>query len=85
MDKRNLGKAQIEAAIGVMVEARRLKLDTPIKWLKDSERDVYRIEARISGQLCHWILVGEAIDDYISDLNVRHSVDFNLSAHFLPR
>lgn len=85
MDKRDLGKAQIEAAIGIMAQARGLRIESPITWREDSQRDVYVLEAKISGQFCIWILVGDAVENYVGDLNVRHSVDFNLTAHFLPR
>src|ERR1700746_1665597 len=85
LNKRELGKAQIETAIGVMLSARNLKLDTPIIWREDTERDVFTLEATICGVSRHWILVGEAIEDYVSDLNARQTVDFNLASHFLPR
>ena len=85
VDNRELGKSQIESAIGVMLSARNLKLDTPIIWREDTERDVFTLEATICGIPCHWILVGESVEDYVTDLNARQTVDFNLASHFLPR
>lgn len=85
MDKRHVGQEQIEAAIGIMVETRGLKLETPIHWLKHSDADIYTIEGRISGHNCVWNLIGEAVENYVSDLDVRHSVDFNLQTYFIPR
>ena len=84
-DKRHAGQEQIEAAIGIMVSVRGLKLETPIKWREDPDNDALILEARISGRDCHWILVREAVEDYVNDLKVRHSVDFNLQSYFLPR
>ena len=84
-DKRALGKSQIEAAIGVMLNARGMKLDRPIGWRHDVERDVYAIDASINGNYCSWVLIGDAVENYFSDLNVRYSVDFNLTSYFLPR
>ena len=85
MDKRRAGQEQIEAAIGIMVETRGLKLETPITWHKHSDEDVYTIDGRISGHRCEWNLIGEAVENYLSDLDVRHSVDFNLQTYFIPR
>lgn len=85
VNKRELGRRQIEAAIGVMLVSRKLKLESPFVWHEDAERDVFTLEATINGIPCQWILVGEAIEDYVSDLNVRQSVDFNLASHFLPK
>jgi hypothetical protein len=84
MDKRSAGQEQIEAAIGIMLNARGMKLETPIRWREDTEHDALILEARISGRDCHWILIREAVENYVSDLNVRHSVDFNLQSYFIP-
>ena len=85
MDKRRAGQEQIEAAIGIMVSVRGKKLDTPISWHKHSDADVYTIDALISGHHCVWNLIGEAVENYMTDLDVRHSVDFNLHTYFIPR
>jgi len=85
VDKRRAGQEQIEAAIGIMVNVRGKKFDTPLTWREDSERDTFTLEARINGQDCSWTLVGEAVENYVSDLNVRNAVDFNLQTYFIPR
>lgn len=85
MDKLRAGKEQIEAAIGIMVNVRGMALDTPLSWREEPERDTFTLEAQINGHKCFWTLVGEAVENYVHDLNVRHSVDFNLQSYFLPR
>ena len=85
MDNRRAGQEQIETAIRIMSEARGMKLETPITWHKESDRDVYTLKATISGFSCQWALVGEAVENYVDDLNVRYSVDFNLQSYFIPR
>lgn len=62
-----------------------MQLDTPLTWRHDSERDVFVLEGHIGGQYCHRVLVGEAVENYVNDLNVRYSVNFNLTAYFIPR
>jgi hypothetical protein len=85
MDERRAGQKQIEAAIGIMVNVRGMTLDTPLTWREDRERDTFTVEAGINGHHCFWTLVGEAVENYVSDLNVGHAVDFNLQSYFLPR
>lgn len=84
MDKTRVGQQQIEAAVGIMLEARRLRLDSPITWSEDSERGTLKIAARISGRDCEWTLIREAVENYVEDLNVRYSVDSNLQSYFIP-
>ncbi|HET9402716.1 MAG TPA: hypothetical protein VFO34_17350 [Candidatus Acidoferrales bacterium] len=84
MDKIRVGQSQIESAIGIMVEARGLKLESPLTWHEDAENHTFLIQARISGRDCRWRLIREAVENYIGDLNVRHSVDFILQAYFIP-
>jgi hypothetical protein len=68
-----------------MLNARGMKLETAIRWREDAEHDALVLEARISGRDCHWILIREAVENYVNDLNVRHSIDFNLQSYFIPR
>ena len=84
MDKIRVGQQQIEAAVGIMLEARRLRLDSPITWGEDAERGTFKIAARISGRDCEWTLIREAVENYVQDLNVRYSVDSNLQSYFIP-
>jgi hypothetical protein len=85
MDNRRAGQIQIETAIGLMVSARGMKFDAPINWRKHSAADVYTIDALISGHPCVWNLIGDVVESYLTDLDVRHSVDFNLQTYFVPR
>ena len=85
MDRRSAGQAQIELAIGVMLTARGMKLDTPLTWREDADHDTYTLEAQISGHYCHWRLVAEAVENYMNDLNVRYSINYNLQTYFIPR
>jgi len=83
MDERRAGQEQIEAAVGIVVNVRGMTLDT-LTWPEDRERDTFTVEARINGHHCFSTPVGEAVENYVSDLNVRHAVDFNLQSYFLP-
>lgn len=85
MDRIRVGQEQIEAAIGIMLNARGMKLEMPIRWREDPDHDAFILQARITGRDCHWILIREAVENYVNDLNVRHSVDFNLQSYFIPR
>ena len=85
MDNRRAGQIQIEAAVGQMVRARGMRFDAPINWRKHSAADVYTIDALISGHPCVRNLIGEVVESYVSDLDVRHSVDSNLQTYFVPR
>ena len=84
-DKTRVSQEQIEAAIGIILNVRGMKLETPITWREDADHDAFILEARINGRDCHWILIREAVENYVNDLNVRHSVDVHLQSYFIPR
>jgi len=83
--KLRAGQAAIEASIAKMVRERGMKIETEIRWRKHSDRDVFTIDALIQGHFCTWNLIGEAVENYTSDLNVKYSIDFNLKTYFIPR
>jgi hypothetical protein len=85
MDRIRAGQEQIESALGIMLAARGLKLETPLVWSDDPENNTFKIQARIGGRDCQWRLIRDAVENYVSDLNVRHSVDFILQSYFIPR
>jgi hypothetical protein len=82
-EKRRVAQQQIESSVVRMLRDRGLNLKSPLMWHLDSD-DVYTVETYVGPHHCHWRLIGEAVENYPSDLNVRYSVDFNLRSYFIP-
>ena len=82
-DKRRVAQQQIESNVVSMLRDRGLSLKFPLMWHLDSN-DVYTLESYVGPHHCHWRLIGEAVENYSTDLNIRYSVDFNLRTYFIP-
>jgi hypothetical protein len=74
----------VEWLLTRLLAERGLRLDSPIRWTPDFDREIYTMEARMGGTEKIWRLSYEALEDCVADKNVQRTIERALRMYFVP-
>ncbi len=83
-DERDQGRRWLEKLLTRLLAERGLRLDSPIRWTPDFDREIYTLEARMGGSEKIWRLSYEALEDCVADKNVQRTIERALRMYFVP-
>lgn len=83
-DERDRGRLWVEGLLTRLLAERDLRLDSPIRWTPNFDREIYTMEARMGGTDKIWRLSYEALEDCVADKNVQRTIERALRMYFVP-
>ena len=83
-DERDQGRMWVERSLTRLLAERGLRLDSPIRWTPDFDREIYTMEARMGDTEKIWRLSYEALEDCVADKNVQRTIERALRIYFVP-
>jgi len=78
------GQRWVEDIVARLLAERGMRLDAPIKWTANINREICTMEARMGGTTKLWNLSYEALEDCVADKNVRRAIEKSLRMYFIP-
>src|ERR1700730_14529873 len=83
-DQLKKGQQWVEETLVRLLAERGVKLDGPIKWTPNMDREIYVLEATMNGTSKTWTLSYEALEDCPADKNVQRTIEKSLRMYFVP-
>lgn len=83
-DERDQGRRWVEKLLARLLAERGMRLDSPVQWTPDFDREIYTMEARMGGTNKIWRLSFEALEDCVADKNVQRTIERALRMYFVP-
>lgn len=83
-DEIEKGQQWVEGVVTRLLRERSMRLEAPIKWTANIDREICTMEARMEGMTKVWNLSYEALEDCVADKNVQGTIEKGLRAYFVP-